>query len=465
MQKTPSPKFGKQSILSPNRRAFLLLILSLVFLVACNGAETAVPTLASVAEVPSLTPSFTPLPAANVTATWTPRASSTPYITPTFVNTAEAPNINTRQAATGGVITNVGGGSGSGSGTGSLPTVTRAIPRSTQTAVALTATSAVSATREAATATQVAATATSFAASATPFPNNWRGSYFNNQNLSGTPVLVRNDPNLNFNWGGGSPDTAVPNDHFSVRWERTVDLANANYLFYAYSDDGVRVFLNDVLIIDQWRGASNRVFYAVRGVSAGQHRLRVEYFEDVGNAYIGVSWQLANNTAWVGEYYANRDLTGPPAYIQQDNSIAFNWGSGSPNGLPSDNFSVRWTREIDFANQVYEFRARSDDGVRVFENDNVLIDQWGPNDGTQTFRRELILSGRRTVRVEYFEGAGSALIEMRIIGLPGTSTPTSTPIPTGTFTPTPSVTPTPTLTPTPSGTPTETPTPTLTPTP
>ncbi len=469
MRKMPLPENGKRrNLLQPRRplpwRPVLLLALSLIAFAGCRTASVAVPTEAAVAVVPTLTPSLTPLPTANVTATWTPRASRTPYITPTFVNTAVPPEIATRQAASGGLIPP--GGSGS---SGPLPTVTRAIPRSTQTAVAVTATAAVSATKQAATATQVAATATSFAASATPFPNNWRGSYFNNQTLSGTPVIVRNDPNINFNWGSGSPDTSIPNDRFSVRWERTVDFATANYLFYAFSDDGVRVFLDDVLIIDEWRGASNRVFFAVRALGAGQHRLRVEYYEETGNAYVGFSWQLFNESSWAGEYYANRDLTGPPAFVRQDTEVNFNWGAGSPNGLPADNFSVRWTRVINFNNGTYEFLARSDDGIRVFENNNILIDQWGPNDGTQWFRREVTLSGSRTVRIEYFEGEGNALVEVRINGLAGTSTPTNTPVPTGTPTNTPTVTgtPTPTGTPTMTGTPTLTPTetPTLTPTP
>lgn len=461
MRKMPSPENRKQRNLLLWRPG-LLLALTLFVLAGCQTEAVVMPTAASVAEVPTLTPSSTALPAANATATWTPRATNTPYITPTFVNTAVPPDIATRQAATGGLIWSGGGGI-----SGPVPTVTRAVPRSTQTAVAVTATAAVSATKQAATATQIAATATAVAASATPFPNNWRGSYFNNQSLSGTPVLVRNDPNINFNWGGGSPDSSIPVDHFSVRWERTVEFATANYLFYAYSDDGVRVYLDDVVIIDEWRGASNRVFFAVRALGAGQHRLRVEYYEDFGNAYIGFSWQLFNESAWAGEYYSNNNLTGPPAFIRQDTDINFNWGSGSPNGLPSDNFSIRWTRAIDFSDKTYEFLVRSDDGIRIFENNNTLINQWGPNDGTQWFRKEATLSGRRTVRVEYYEGEGNALVEVRINGLPGTSTPTSTPVPSGTPTNTPTITNTPTVTgtPTPTGTPTQTPTASTTPTP
>lgn len=449
---------GKWAVLSRGRLTLFVLLLLSVGLTGCNQTvEQILPTLAAVANVPTLTPSNTPQPTMPATATWTPRPTRTPYITPTFVNTAVPPEIQTRQAAPGGLIP----GFPSGGGSGVFPTVTPVVPRSTQTAIAATSTAVISQTLVAVTATQIAATATSFAASATPFPNNWRGEYFNNRDLAGTPVLVRNDPQIAFNWGGGSPGNGVGADNFSVRWERTVTLETATYLFYAYSDDGIRVFLNDSLIINQWTNAQNRVFFARVGVSAGQHRLRVEYFEGEGNAYAFFNWELATEQAWVGEYYNNANLTGPPVYVRQDMRVDFNWGSGGPNGLPSDNFSVRWTRDVDFATGVFEFLANADDGVRVFEGNNLLIDEWRPNDGTQTFRREVALSGQRRIRVEYYEGAGNALINVRIRPLVGTSTPTATATPTIT----PSLTPTLTLTPTPTATETATPTETPTETP
>ena len=430
---------GKWASLSRGRLTLFVLLLLSVGLTGCRQVtEEILPTLAAVAKVPTLTPSNTPQPTAPATATWTPRATRTPYITPTFVNTAVPPEIQTRQSASGGLFPSFpsggsggGSGSGSGSGSGTLPTVTPVVPRSTQTAVAATSTAVISQTLVAATATQAAATATSLAISATPFPNNWRGEYFNNRDLAGTPALVRNDPQIAFNWGSGSPGSGVPNDNFSARWERTVFLENATYLFYAYSDDGIRVFLNDTLIINQWQDAQNRVFSARVTVPAGQHRLRVEYFEREGNAYAFFNWELAAEASWVGEYYNNVSLLGPPVFVRQDTRIDFNWGSGGPNGLNlADNFSIRWTRDVDFANGAYEFLANSDDGVRVYEGGNRLIDQWGPNDGTQTFRREVVLSGRRQIRVEYYEGMGNALVNVRIRALIGTSTPTPRATPT-----------------------------------
>jgi hypothetical protein len=49
---------------------------------------------------------------------------------------------------------------------------------------------------------------------------NWQASYWNNTTLSGSPVLVRSEANLNHDWGTGSPDPSVNADRFSARWIR-----------------------------------------------------------------------------------------------------------------------------------------------------------------------------------------------------------------------------------------------------
>src|SRR5439155_25910684 len=67
---------------------------------------------------------------------------------------------------------------------------------------------------------------------------NWQGQYFANPNLSGTPALTRADPAINFYWGAGSPDPAIPVDGFSVRWSRKLNLAAGTYRFATITDDG-----------------------------------------------------------------------------------------------------------------------------------------------------------------------------------------------------------------------------------
>ena len=81
----------------------------------------------------------------------------------------------------------------------------------------------------------------------------WRGEYYDNRKLKGTPVLVRNDGAIDFDWGAGSPDPAVPVDNFSVRWTRTLGFTAGTYRFLASCDDGVRVYVNGQLVIDAWQ--------------------------------------------------------------------------------------------------------------------------------------------------------------------------------------------------------------------
>ena len=81
----------------------------------------------------------------------------------------------------------------------------------------------------------------------------WRAEYFSNQILAGIPAVVREDSNVNFNWGSNSPVNGLPRDHFSVRWERIVTLDGGLHRFTLEKNDGARVWVDDQLIIDHWQ--------------------------------------------------------------------------------------------------------------------------------------------------------------------------------------------------------------------
>ena len=75
--------------------------------------------------------------------------------------------------------------------------------------------------------------------------------YFNNSNFTNRQ-LVRTDATVNFNWGTGSPATGIGADTFSVRWSGQVEPRySETYTFRTRTDDGVRLWVNDQLIIDQ----------------------------------------------------------------------------------------------------------------------------------------------------------------------------------------------------------------------
>jgi hypothetical protein len=55
-------------------------------------------------------------------------------------------------------------------------------------------------------------------------------------------------------------------------------------------DDGIRLFVDDALVIDQWHLTSVTTYTADRDVSAGTHTVEVEYFDNNGLAVLKAVW-------------------------------------------------------------------------------------------------------------------------------------------------------------------------------
>ncbi|NIN69179.1 MAG: hypothetical protein GTO63_31735 [Anaerolineae bacterium] len=175
----------------------------------------------------------------------------------------------------------------------------------------------------------------------------WEASYWNNNGLSGPPVLQRSEANLDYNWGSGSPDPVIHADGFSARWTRYLDLAAGTYRFTATSDDGIRVYVDGSPIINEWYDHPAKTVSADKALAAGHHLVVVEFCENTGDAVARLSWAPVETiNKWRGEYFVNQSLSGAPALVRDESQINFMWGSGSPAPgiIGSDGFSVRWTR-------------------------------------------------------------------------------------------------------------------------
>ena len=127
----------------------------------------------------------------------------------------------------------------------------------------------------------------------TPSPpaafSGWRGEYFNNRDLLGAPVLVRNDPEVNFNWGTNRPAPGVSPAHFSVRWTITPSLTEGTYRFTIWVDDGARLFLDDRMVIDGWQEGPPRKYLQDVKLAQGPHAVRLDYFQASGGALAQLS--------------------------------------------------------------------------------------------------------------------------------------------------------------------------------
>lgn len=118
-----------------------------------------------------------------------------------------------------------------------------------------------------------------------------RGEYFDNADLS-NPQLTRVDPTVDFDWGAGSPTPAIGDDTFSVRWTGQVQpQASETYTFYTVTDDGVRLWVDDQLLIDKWADQSATEWPGILTLRAyRRYNLRMEYFENSGAASARLLW-------------------------------------------------------------------------------------------------------------------------------------------------------------------------------
>jgi fibronectin type 3 domain-containing protein len=142
------------------------------------------------------------------------------------------------------------------------------------------------------------------AAATTPWPlGTGRGlaaTYFNNPNLTGTTVR-RIDPVVNFNWGTGSPVPGIAPFTFSVLWTGQVQAIEPGiYRFLTVSEDGVRLWINGRLLINDWKDHRPTIDTSPAvALAAGQKAsIALAYYQDTGSAVIRLLWQRPGQTTF-----------------------------------------------------------------------------------------------------------------------------------------------------------------------
>ncbi len=247
--------------------------------------------------------------------------------------------------------------------------------------------------------------------------------YFSNPNLSGDPMLTRSDSSIQFDWGGGSPDSLIPPDNFSARWTGGQSFAAGSYVFETTSDDGVRLFVDGQAVIDKWIDQPATLYKATVNLTAGMHQIKMEYYENGGGAVAKLSWSFASpppagppsSTGLAGAYFNNSNFT-MPILTRVDPIIDFNWGGGSPDStIGADTFSIRWTGQVKPQySEAYTFYTSSDDGVRLWVNDQLLIDKWIDQGETEWNGFTSLIAGQLTnIKMEYYENGGGAVARLK----------------------------------------------------
>jgi hypothetical protein len=162
-----------------------------------------------------------------------------------------------------------------------------------------------------------------------------------------TPTGTRLDPDVNYNWTGAPGVSGISYDGFSVRWKGYIrPQVTRPYTLCVIADDGVRVWLDDSKVIDDWSNHGPREACATpQTLNAGlAYKLRVEFFEEGGDATIKLRWKHPDATA--GETIPSAMLTpttdDSPGFVVSPASAPFTV-SAVPAGCFTGEVRAAWT--------------------------------------------------------------------------------------------------------------------------
>ena len=120
-----------------------------------------------------------------------------------------------------------------------------------------------------------------------------KGEYYNNMQLAGEPAFIRIDSMIDFSFGTFSPAPGIPDDRFSVRWSGKIIPPETVRQLGVTNDDGVRLYLNGKLIIDDWHDHGEKANKADVVLEAGkEYEIVLEYYDNAFNADAKLTWDL-----------------------------------------------------------------------------------------------------------------------------------------------------------------------------
>lgn len=265
-------------------------------------------------------------------------------------------------------------------------------------------------------------------------------TYYDNADFTGTS-LSRIDTTVDFDWGQSSPAPVIGPDTFSARWTGYVKPpTTGTYTFSANTDDGVRLWVNNQQLINNWVNQSATEKSGAIQLTGGQrYPITMEYYDNSGGASAKLSWSgpgiakqivpqsvlsfsglppklpsYGTGTGLTGNYFNNSNFSGTPL-IRLDPRVNFDWGTYAPTpGYNADNFTVRWSGFIQAVHsETYTLYAKSDDGIKVTVNGQTLIDALSATGSAERSGTiALTADTKYPITIEYVEKTSNALAQL-----------------------------------------------------
>jgi hypothetical protein len=299
--------------------------------------------------------------------------------------------------------------------------------------------------------------------------NHWKAEYFrSHQDLEGNsvfPVFVEDlgDGSQGFSpdWRSGAPSN-TPSDNFSARITTNRYFSPGNHLIKVKADDGIRVWVNEQLLIDKVEQAFINFQCNYFHSKGGKYPVKVEYKEDGGLAYLSVYIQPKESASvsdcnfeesvsgfeWNSSFFRwDQNLSQPPVDFYNVDKIAVlnlgsnrrsdgrygiqqSWGTRSPKedfGIPADFFIVRSYTHADFQKgKTYRARIRTPKGFQLLAKHHSLPDndpnkwvhftpkdEWQYTDGAyKDIKFAVPNDGKYDFHFHLYKGSGNAYIDL-----------------------------------------------------
>jgi hypothetical protein len=255
------------------------------------------------------------------------------------------------------------------------------------------------------------------------------------------PTLTQLDKNINFNWADGSPAKEISKDNFKARWTgNLLPLSDETYTFYVTASDGVRLWINDELLVDSWKDQPVTTHTASLPLQkTGTYSIKLEYYSRTNPASCILQWgstglcrqnipatQLkaitascnSNGTGLTAEYFSNSNAAGTfpatPTITKTEPFVFFDWAGAAPTGISTDNFKARFSGFVQALDSgTYTFYVTADDGVRLWVNGQLLVNKWIDQGATEySGTIKLKQCGKVPILLEYYENGGDAVCKL-----------------------------------------------------
>ena len=261
------------------------------------------------------------------------------------------------------------------------------------------------------------------------------GQYYSDQNMTNY-LFSRQDGNVNFYWGYGSPVPSMSSEHYSVLWSGTLQPAfSENYTIYTYTSDGVRLWVAGKQLVNDWQDQGATIQSWSLPLQAGQqYPVVMQYYEDSGSSTAVLAWSSPSQPEEVippypqvptlqtgglvmvqGQYFGSQNFVNL-LDTRIENAINFNWSSAAPfPNMSQTEFSVKWTGQILAQyTQNYTFYTTSDDAARLWINGQEIINDWNSHAATVDSATVPLVSGSYySMEMDYYQLGGPAVAELQ----------------------------------------------------